>query len=120
MKRIYIEIESSLHRTQKDVLNEHYIYDFTEKKIKKYNCSEINYKYNFETKKMDVIEQNYKTVKYVAKSNLNQIQSILSRYATASILDSESTNYQVVVDIKDESFEDFVDDLERNNIKYNQ
>lgn len=119
MKRIYIEIQNFLHRTQQDVTNEHYIYDFTEKKIKKYNCSGINYKYNFQTKKMDVIEQNYKTVKYVAKSNLDKVQSILNRYVTAKIIDNETADYQVVIDLKEEEFEDLIDDLDRNNIKYN-
>jgi hypothetical protein len=116
--RIYLDITNYKKSVKQNVVNTFCIYDFSAKKMQKYECSKLNYKYNFATRKMDIQEVHFDTKKYETTSNLGVINSLLSKYSSVNIDENESNTQQIVVDVESIDADDLCYDLDAARITY--
>ena len=118
MKRILIDIQNEQKKVATEVKNNYLFYDVHERKMKSYQCSKLDYRFNFATKKMEVVPNTFSITKYQTVANKSRILSVVNKFASAQINEQASDAYQIVVDVSENDYSDFCYECDINKLRY--
>jgi len=121
MKTIYLEIENRMQKSSQESKSVLLWYNVAEKKMEKYCGSHLNFKYDFNTKKMRVNAGDAKSTVYVNASNKKILEDWIAKNASLVKMNSEeSSSKSLAIDVEDNDYETVCNILDAQGFRYSE